>query len=592
MTANPHHPLSRRSLLGTAAIGIPALAASGALSSCSSGSSTSESGSRDAYKPGSAKLKVQLGKEIDGIHYPDGYNAPKVRDFEKFGDGKTEFRVVTRDYPGMKYSSNYFAQWLEQKTGVKVKYEVVPMGDEGAPKLNAMITSGDLPDAFMTGLEWMGGFSRSELYTYGQQGLFQPIGKLVDEYAPELLDTFKYAPKLRAYSTSPDGNMYAFPNINQCYHCCSGAVRMWVNKHWLSKLGLEHPKTLDDFHAMLVAFRDKNPSGLSGTIPLTDCKDGLGTITYIMECFVYPGQSYIDKQGDQLVFVPTEDGFREGLKYVAGLIKDGLMDKNAFTQTTDQLKRKMMNKSGPLAGVVYGYSQGSFCDVVYNDPKNPYRIFEALGPVTGPEGKCFVPWDYTVGGGTGLVLTKSCKDPATMIRWADAQQSILGTLSATWGPQSGPDGFQGFTWAKKGEKGIDGRQAVYSPQQHDASLKNYSWWQWNAFDDMFDVRNSQAADPNSSIEPSLYQASKLFESHQIPEDRYFAEPVYDTDQAAQVGELSTNLSTYYTQAVAQFCLGHKDINSDADWTAYKDKFNQIGVETYLKIQTDAMNASN
>ena len=114
--------------------------------------------------------------------------------------------------------TNAFSKFLEEKTGVKVKYETVPMGADGQPKLNAMITSGDLPDAFMTGPMWMGGFTRSQIWAYGQQGMFLALDELVDQYAPEMLDMFKQYPDVRKSMTAPDGKMYMLPAVNQCYH--------------------------------------------------------------------------------------------------------------------------------------------------------------------------------------------------------------------------------------------------------------------------------------------------------------------------------------------------------------------------------------
>ncbi|GAA3129944.1 putative aldouronate transport system substrate-binding protein [Kribbella aluminosa] len=581
----------RRMLRNLAAAGATAAAGAAALAACSGGSGAKATKAGANYKPGSAGLKVKLGPEVEGVLYPDPFDSPRVRTFERFADGSKSFRVVGPTYPGLDYATNSFAQWLEKATGVKVQYDVVPGGEEGRPKINAMISSGNLPDAFLNGLNQY--FTRSEVALYGQQGLFMPTDQLIDENCPEHLDLFKFRPELRPYLTAPDGKMYGFGYTSECYHCFSAGVRMWVDQEWLDKLGLEHPKTSDDLHAMLVAFRDRNPSGLSGTIPMSDARpsaiggaDGGGMINYLLSAFTYPAENYIDKQGDNLLFTPVQDSYREGLKWIRTLFAEKLIDPNAFTQTPAQLKGKLMNAKGPLVGAHYAYST-----VVDFDP-SPHSMFHKmapLAPVTGPDGKAYIPWRHEPYASNGLVISSKCQDPVAMARWADAMIGVYGTLSQWQGPQGGKNNT--FSWAAKGDKGIDGRQATWATKQVDPDQKNTGWWSYGPINNLVDVRHSQSADPAKSLEPTLYRFGRLYEPFAISKDRYFSEPIYTADQASQLSEVETNLANHLAQSTAQFCLGQLDINDDGAWQRYKEKFKQIGSEKYLQIQSDAMKAS-
>ncbi len=60
--------------------------------------------------------------------------------------------------------------------------------------------------------------------------------------------------------TAPDGNIYALPQVNECYHCMY-QQRMWIYKPWLDKLGLKMPTTTDEFYEVLKAFKTKDPNG-------------------------------------------------------------------------------------------------------------------------------------------------------------------------------------------------------------------------------------------------------------------------------------------------------------------------------------------
>ena len=85
---------------------------------------------------------------------------------------------------------------------------------------------GDSPDAIFIARKL---FSLSQVTIYGQQGLFIPLDKLIDEYAPHVVDMFTTFPEMRTQFTSPDGRMYGLPNMNECYHCKSQNVRTWIN---------------------------------------------------------------------------------------------------------------------------------------------------------------------------------------------------------------------------------------------------------------------------------------------------------------------------------------------------------------------------
>jgi putative aldouronate transport system substrate-binding protein len=283
------------------------------------------------------------------------------------------------------------------------------------------------------------------------------------------------------------------------------------------------------------------------------------------------------------VFTPTQSGFRDALRYVAELVREGVFDPNSFTQTGDQLKRRVMNKPGSLVGMTIGNQPPVFIDVDFSDPHARWQDYKNLPPVAGPSGRAYVAWDYSPPGGAGLVISKSCKDPKTMVRWADAMLGLIPTLNQQTGPQG-----KFWGWAKPGAKGIDGRSAVYQLMPNEA--KNAGWNQWGPFAYSLDVRNANAV-TGATMEPLIYAAGKASEPFASPKNEYFLAPYFDANQAAQIGEITTNLQNHYTQATTRFCLGQDDIESDAAWNSYVSKYDQLGLAQYLKINTEAMKAN-
>ena len=154
------------------------------------------------------------------------------------------------------FATNEFTKWYEEKTGVKVDFTVAAgTGDDMTQALNLMLASGDYPDVILIPY---GVVTTSELAYYGQQGIFLPLNDLIDKVGVETKRIFDIYPPAKTVSTAPDGNIYALPTVNQCYHCSLGA-KMWIYQPWLDKLGLEMPTTTEEFKAVLEAFKTPRP---------------------------------------------------------------------------------------------------------------------------------------------------------------------------------------------------------------------------------------------------------------------------------------------------------------------------------------------
>src|SRR5699024_6906524 len=77
------------------------------------------------------------------------------------------------------FETNEFTKWYEEKTGVKVNWEVVP--EEGVEEqLNLILTSGDYPDVIMDMP-----VTTSQMRIYGEKGVFLSLNNLIEDYGIE-----------------------------------------------------------------------------------------------------------------------------------------------------------------------------------------------------------------------------------------------------------------------------------------------------------------------------------------------------------------------------------------------------------------------
>ncbi|GAA2756920.1 extracellular solute-binding protein [Actinopolymorpha rutila] len=579
--------ISRRKLLGAAGfLGVAALPGAGVLAGCSGGTKSSGSGS------GSGAVKDSLA--IPGgpkttprgdILYPSGYVGPRAATKGPVTKGgkKVTLKVVVQQSPEAgNWTNNAFTKWYEEQTHVHIDWQVVASGDDTMTKVNAMIASGDLPDAFMSIP-----FTPSQLYVYGQQGLFIDQKQILKTYCPETQRVFKDYPETEKLLTAPDGNIYSSPYVNDCYHC-KYSPSVWLYRPWLDKLGLKEPETTDDFVKVLQAFKTRNPNGKGDVIPMSGSSGDLMS-DYFMGSFLYnPGDPWLFLNNGKVDIAVNKPEWREGWRYIRSLVKQGLIDERAFTQTSEQLQRQG-NKSGPpTMGVVRGYYWASFMNINDDDPKASFRDYHSMAPLQGPGGVRVSAWNYYNWlGVTNFVITKSCKNPAVAAMWADSQKELGNMLRA----YSGVEG-KDWRYAKKGEKGIDGNQALWTTQGT-WPPPNGQWWAQMGVDyRSMDFRNGELVDPKApTFEKQFYDDTKnAYYPHRVDKKKQLPPLSLDNDQAAVVADSNVPITNKVKQMESQFCLGKSDIDDDKQWNAYVEEIKKIGVERYLQAYQDAYDA--
>ncbi|KRG15491.1 hypothetical protein ACA30_06215 [Virgibacillus soli] len=475
------------------------------------------------------------------------------------------------------FDKNEFTKWYEEKTGVHINWEIVPA--EGAKeKLNLMLTSGDLPDVIMDFT-----LTPSQLMIYGQKGVFLNLNDLIDNYGVETKKMFEEFPAVKDAVTTPDGDIYALPQVNDCYHC-SMPQKMWVYQPWLDELGLEMPTTTEEFYTVLKAFKEEDPNGngKADEIPFSGSKDETtGEIAgFLMNAFIYNDMHV--KEGN--ITAPWDkDEWKEGLKYLNKLYKEGLIYSGSFTQDADQNKTLGDNPDVPILGASVGLNSGSFADL----ENGRGRDFEVVPPLKGPDGEqvtLYTPSPVTKP--TEFIITKNAKHPDVAMRWADAMYSEEITMRSTLGP---PD--EGWKEAEEGEKGLDGEQAKFKEIQIDWSSQNINWSQTGPSLRSHDYRASFAYDKTENgdnQEVLLWNATEKYEPYISTTVESVPDLFFTQEQASELVNLESTIEDFVDEKTAQFITGKADI--DKSWDNYISELENIGLGKYIDIYQQAYDA--
>lgn len=405
------------------------LAASmGLLSACSSGTPDASSAAPDA-SAAPAESSSPAADAGNGVVNLTGY--PIVNEPITLRYMATRSASYQNGYADMQMFKDY-----ETETNIHIEWEEVP--EEGwTEKVKLTLAAGsNLPDVFYGAT-----IDGATIFKYGQQGIIPPINDLLEQYAPNATKYMNERPEIRKMMTMTDGNIYSIPSIDESLSTRCQEM-MIVNQTWLDRVGLEQPKTVDEFYNMLKTFKEKDGNG-NGVIGDEICMSlrqyttpnnvdhQRGLINFFGFFGVVDDNSHVMIKDNKVIFVPTTDEYREAVTFFNKLYNEGLFDQETFTQNDSQLWSKTRSPEG--VGMTAAFSW-----LELNDGNVEQNNYQLMAPLEGQ----VVATNVVVAGCSvnRFTITKDCQYPEAAIRWIDtfldngerALESRFGKEGETW----------------------------------------------------------------------------------------------------------------------------------------------------------------
>ncbi|MGF7033789.1 putative aldouronate transport system substrate-binding protein [Paenibacillus mucilaginosus] len=333
-------------------------------------------------------------------------------------------------------------QEVTKRAGVTVNWELIPpttYQDAISPRLAA---GADLPDIVYL-------LDQDQTMKNIQGGLFKPLNEYIDKYGVNIKKLFEKYPELKASLTTPDGKIYYIPQLAVTKNYMPTFM---VNMRWLDKLGLKEPTTLDEFTEMLRKMKsgDPNGNGKPDEIPFSVQPKLLASAFGPVFGMDLANSFYTDKDG-KVHYAYYEPAYKEYLTYLNGLYKEGLLEQDFASTTSDQITSKF---SQNLTGVTFNFSY--YTSMVYSklfkdyDPNTP--LIKGIAPLKGPHGDQFYMGRNPITGVFGI--SKNAADPELAFRFLDYASSEEAKEIYAWGLKGETyevvDGKKQFT-----EKGKD-----------------------------------------------------------------------------------------------------------------------------------------
>ena len=478
------------------------------------------------------------------------------------------------------YYDNDLTRHMEALTNVRIEWDILPEGG-GTERLNLMFASGDnLPDVI-----YGVGIDSVTQISLGSAGLLIPLQDLIIEHGYNIQALMDYDPDYFASMLSADGNIYALSDraenlANQVN------VRFWINQHFLDTLGLQMPRTTEEYYRYLIAVRDRNPngSGRFDEIPLVgDTTSWSGRIDgFLMNAFIFNDTSrrmFFTENGRVDVSYNKPE-WRQGLEYLHRLQAEGLMAPESFTLVANELRALVEHPDYAIVGSLPSGGYNAFADVS-GPRRTEYRV---VPPLTGPNGVQQAVWSRFANTRIGrFAISHTNPYPEVSIKWAD-----YGLTPDFW--TRNRYGVLGRDWLipPPGTPAVAGGNAMYEEILRWGSQTNAYWgagFQWTQF-----ASYNRALSPDPfELEFVLWNAREIYYPFRFERIMPTALP-FTVDEAREFNGLLESINSHVNQSLARFVMGW-DVLNDSNWNAYVQTLDRMGLPQLLRITQAAFDRS-
>ncbi|MGI5878647.1 MAG: hypothetical protein ACOX7W_08570 [Christensenellales bacterium] len=555
------------------------LAAVLALSACTRGEGTPTT--EPTHAPGTTQSTATTAPtetEAPAFDHDPNLNDPGVlpicKETVKLTIGLTENANV------LDYETNDMTKLIEEQGNFDLEFQFY--SSEMTTQINTVVAGGafdDLPDVILRAP------GDAYVYQWGQAGAIIPLNDYYEHSAYHLnIAKERTGVDFIPMITSPDGNIYGIPSYNQSLGN-ENPGKVWVYKPWLDALGIEIPKTVDEYKEMLVKFKNEDPNGnnKADEIPLLGKPYALTApwIQGLVPAWQFVGNShFVNNNGQVGVFYNT-DGYREALKYIHSLIEEGLIPDYQFT-----LDITMYNN---LAGNAEIAIVGSIID---SGTTVTQRVEDYIGiaPLKQADGTGYVSFVPSVAN-IAFMISAGCETPEAAFRLGDLLVSEDLSIMTRWGNQGQHwdylkdvelDMSQYEAWYE--EAGFPGYVIIHEDPW--GIVQNFHWYQAGPFIRQYGIAAGRVV-PKGQINSEFMIAQCI--PHYLTataagsKDMAIPKLIYTTEETNATTETLANLQSYVTESTASFCMGQLDIHDDAAWQAYLDELDAIGLPEVLDV---------
>ena len=453
---------------------------------------------------------------------------------------------------------------MEKQTNVHINWNTVTI-QEMTEKFGLLLASGEYPDIIYNAA-YPGGNEKAVA-----EGIYLELTDLMEFYMPNYKGIITADDKLLKDVITDDGRVIGIYGVN-CNDEGPAQENEWsgltIRKDWLDDLGLSMPETIEEWHEVLVAFKEQK----GATAPLTTGKNGYVKMGAFMSAYdVFPGY-YLD--GDTVKYGPLEDGYREWVQLFRDWYAEGLIDPDFTANDFDWMADPTVSATGKAGAFTnlysftedilfqYGYTQEEKISVkpVANPVLNKGETPKSLGVTSGLAGN-------------PIFVSTQCKNPELAVQWLDYQFTEDGMRLNFYGVQD-----QSYTITEDGSYAFTDL-IMQNPDGHTPSdalglyargngLGMYNWEAQN---------RTQVGAERFIANQEVWNAQDF--SQVYPQNASLTE-----EEGNTYNSLYTNVETMVNENTVQFIIGAKAME---EYDSFLEKLKSFGAEECLAVKQAA-----
>ncbi|MEA4824245.1 MAG: hypothetical protein VB111_09060 [Clostridiaceae bacterium] len=509
-------------------------------------------------------------------------------------------------------TENWFWKFVEDQLNIIPQVEQIL----DAEKLNLLFASNQVPDLMLDV-----SLSTSQIVNYGvvekQLLSYTPY---LDSYMPSLKAYYDSDPSCAPnYIASAEGDLYSFPRIlNE-----TTIVGSYVRQEWLDKLGLEQPKTVEEFTNTMIAFRDAGTEtfGVDKVVPIgggynSEWACPMGILAEAFGYLIRPyWQGWDVAAGYEACLRIADDGTEDyGLPVYDDIFYDFMViSNNWYNENLYSPDYFTMDPSQHRAETAAGYYGWQNTSEALSESPCKLAGWRMLAPLTSEHNSTPRSANYPIYGNSGYYIGGTTQYPEVCCRFFDLHYNLDWDYVLKMGPIDGkiPDyGYKTYIWGMnplnpkqseddayiEGEENANTYKNTYlMPTYMDQAFLNYDYTaRWKSA-----VKGSYVAP--QTYEDVIAKAKALLEEDPVKyADNIFTieqfsargaysgngmyQPlryVYRTPEVnEQIADLDAVLSPYIQEQVALFISGRRPLS---EIQAFQEELKAMGIEDYDAI---------
>ena len=459
--------------------------------------------------------------------------------------------------------------WMEQ-TGTQIEFMHPPAG-QIKEQFSLILADGNLPD--MMEYNWLADYPGGPEKAI-RDGVIISLNDVFAQYCPNITKYLKENPDIDKMVKTDEGTYYAFPFVRGDKNLCN-TIGLMLRQDWLEELGLEVPTTIDEWHTVLTAFKEKK--GATAPYCPEYTRVDLMNADPFMAAFNVNKNFYIGEDGT-VQYGSVKEEYKQYLETMAQWYAEGLIDPDLATLKFDQVNAKMTNGT---AGVSLGFA-GSYMGTWINAGKTSdenYMLVPAPYPTLEKGAKAeygYKDTQYT--GRASVAITTSCKNVERAARLLDYAY--------------GEEGHMLFNFGVEGESYtmVDG-EPIYT----DWILNNPDGWPVGQAMSAY-IRGNN----NGPFIQDLRYLGQYYtmdsQKDSVPvwgdtnADAHMLPPITPTsDESKEASSIINEITTYRDEMALKFIFGAESLDN---FDQYVKNIQNMGLDRVLEIENAALERYN